>query len=647
VSSIAETTTVLSQKRIWQVVAFIGSFAVLLYYALRGGSYDIVVRQEEAVGVWWVVGLGWAFGAFPRYRRPRGAVIPLAALALLMAWTALSLAWTASDDRTLAELARLLHYGGLIVLVWSMVGRDTWRAAAFGVIAAAVTVCGLAVASRLAPSAFPADRVQAVFWGTTRLTYPFNYWNAVAAWSAMTVALALAVSAHAGRVWLRALLLAFIPVCALAAYLTYARQSVLGVVVAVAAVTALSRHRWTVVTHVIAAAIASGFVIAVARDQAAIANARSGDGAAEVLVALALAGASMAIVATLTTARRLDRVRVPPRRAQVAAAAGTVIVVLICLTWARPTIADGWDQFRNVSQARSTSQDPAARLTNLNGGRYEQWRVAVDSFRAHPVKGTGAGTYEFAWDRSGNPGFVRNAHSLYLETAGELGVVGLLLILTLLGGLLYVALRRRRHLENAQEIGLHTGLVAAFVVFTAHAAVDWVWQTTAISALAFASIALAGTRRRRVAATESREQAGGRAALLGRAARVVVPVIAVAAILVEVPNLTSASLIRGSREAFQASNFGLAGTRADDAVAAAPWAAAPYMQRGLIFEAQDQLRAATADMTRAAAREPLNWRPYVLLARIEAERGRIGASVRAFRTAKRLRPASLFTDPTQ
>jgi hypothetical protein len=112
-SVVAETRKAPAEQRIAPILAFIGTFSVLLYYALRGGSYDIVVRQEETIVVWWVLGLGWASGALPRFRRPRGSRLPLFALAGLVLWTALSLSWSGSDARTLAELVRVLHYAGL------------------------------------------------------------------------------------------------------------------------------------------------------------------------------------------------------------------------------------------------------------------------------------------------------------------------------------------------------------------------------------------------------------------------------------------------------------------------------------------------------------------------------------------------------
>jgi cytochrome c-type biogenesis protein CcmH/NrfG len=68
------------------------------------------------------------------------------------------------------------------------------------------------------------------------------------------------------------------------------------------------------------------------------------------------------------------------------------------------------------------------------------------------------------------------------------------------------------------------------------------------------------------------------------------------------------------------------------------------MQRALLFESQDRLDDAAADMQRAIDREPFNWRPPLLLSRIEAERGHVGPALRAYRTFKRLRPKSLFKE---
>jgi O-antigen ligase len=106
------------------------------------------------------------------------------------------------------------------------------------------------------------------------------------------------------------------------------------------------------------------------------------------------------------------------------------------------------------------------------GDRTAYWHAARHAGLAHPLGGTGAGT--FAVDYSGNPP-ARDAHSLYLQAFAELGVVGLLLVVALFAIPLAVALRRRLSVPGA---GLAVYLVSA--------GVDWDWQLPAVTVAALA-----------------------------------------------------------------------------------------------------------------------------------------------------------------
>ena len=78
--------------------------------------------------------------------------------------------------------------------------------------------------------------------------------------------------------------------------------------------------------------------------------------------------------------------------------------------------------------------DPA-RLASAQSNRYAYWRVALDAFADHPLAGVGSGGFRVEWLRERDvveP--ARDAHSLYLETAAELGLVGLLLLGTAIAG---------------------------------------------------------------------------------------------------------------------------------------------------------------------------------------------------------------------
>ena len=59
------------RRLIAPAVAFLATAGLVVAYALRGGSYDIVVRQEMGLAIWWVLGLGFAFGVLPRATVPR------------------------------------------------------------------------------------------------------------------------------------------------------------------------------------------------------------------------------------------------------------------------------------------------------------------------------------------------------------------------------------------------------------------------------------------------------------------------------------------------------------------------------------------------------------------------------------------------
>jgi hypothetical protein len=136
----------------------------------------------------------------------------------------------------------------------------------------------------------------------------------------------------------------------------------------------------------------------------------------------------------------------------------------------------------------STSSQPlsagASRLVTLQSNRYDYWRVALRAFTTEPLHGVGAGGWSVYWLRwrSVNE-FAQDAHSLELQTLAELGVVGVALLASFLGG---VGLAARRALRSG--VGA-AGSTAALVTYIAHSPLDWDWQMPAVTLLA---IVLAG-----------------------------------------------------------------------------------------------------------------------------------------------------------
>jgi O-Antigen ligase len=125
--------------------------------------------------------------------------------------------------------------------------------------------------------------------------------------------------------------------------------------------------------------------------------------------------------------------------------------------------------------------------------RPQYWHVAWKLFESNSILGGGAGTFGNYWLHNRPSGeFVRDAHSLYIETLAELGPLGLALLLLALAPPLH-ALARRNNALVAAALGV-------YVTFLFHAAVDWDWEMPVITILGLAcgAATLVGTRRARI-----------------------------------------------------------------------------------------------------------------------------------------------------
>ncbi len=122
----------------------------------------------------------------------------------------------------------------------------------------------------------------------------------------------------------------------------------------------------------------------------------------------------------------------------------------------------------------------AARLASVQSNRYDYWRVALRAFADEPLVGEGSGGFRVVWLRE-RPfrESVRDAHSLYLETAAELGIAGLACLLALFGGVAAGAVRARRRAGPVVAPA-----IAGAATWALHAGVDWDWEMPALSLLA-------------------------------------------------------------------------------------------------------------------------------------------------------------------
>ncbi len=99
-------------------------------------------------------------------------------------------------------------------------------------------------------------------------------------------------------------------------------------------------------------------------------------------------------------------------------------------------------------------------------GRLEHWNNTLRMFSEFPIFGTGLGTFKYSYYLYGSQeSWVNHAHNDWLESLSDLGAVGSLLLLALLGLVAYSLLRMwaaRRHPEiKPVVLGVLTALFAA------------------------------------------------------------------------------------------------------------------------------------------------------------------------------------------
>lgn len=437
--------------------------------AFFAGGYFDTPRLIAGIVVWLVVAAAvfCEVVVIPRNGWARLALAGLAGLTLL---TGLSLLWAPIAGDTQAALQRLLLYLGALAAGTALLRRPFGLRLAEPVLAGgALVVIGYGLAGRLLPGLVPQTISRSAF---GRLEQPLTYWNAVGLLAAVGIILAVRVAGDASRgARLRAAAAAATVPLGLGVYLTFSRGALLALGFGLVLLVLFTRDRGQLRSIVVA--VAGG--IAVGLVAGAFHAVRTGSGGAAqerggalVLAALLVLAAAAGLAQWRWAGRGHRAVRLPVRPLAI----GLGVIVLGGFLLVAATSGTRGGQPRLGADSR--------RLASLESNRYDYWKVAADVFADHPLIGDGAASFRVEWRRErtiNDPAL--DTHSLYLQTAAELGLAGLVaLALFLLGvaGAARVALRADRE-----------GAVGAVVVVSAialHAALDWDWEMPAVALIA-------------------------------------------------------------------------------------------------------------------------------------------------------------------
>lgn len=625
------------------------AFGVVTYLGLSGGGYDTIVQSRVGIVIWWIVLLGAAIGILPA-RTGRTGWAAIALLAAFALWNGLAIGWSQSPERSTVEMARVVAYLGVLLLAILLHGRAAARHTLNGLTCAIGFVTVLAVLSRLHPQWFPVnDHVE--FLGpeaARKLSYPLNYWNALAAFAAIGLPLLLGAALSARTRLGRAFAAGTIPMVALCIYLTVSRGGVLAALAALVVFFIVVPRRVDALETLVIAGLGSIVLVAVASRSDALQDAAPTAPAFHQGTALLLLsiGVCIGVGAAQTSVEgsrwRRDRPAVlrpsPGRLLLLTRNVVLVVSVLAIVTGMPGRVYDRWQDFTAPSGVvDDRARDSVfSRLSAANGNdRYQYWQTAMDANASDPLKGIGPGTFEFWWARYGTrPGFLRHAYSLYVDTIAETGVVGFLLLASLLALFVVTAIRRALRAPPATRIWIAAAL-SGLVAFLVSAALEWVWQVGALACVAMLLGAVLVAGKDDESQGTEREHAARRPVRLPRAVPVMMAVAALCA--VGIP-MAAALAMRNSDRALADGRLAAALENARVAQRIQPYAATPRLQQALALEQAGDLRRAAAAARAATAREPTNWRTWFVLARIQAQGGDADVAVQTLRRARQLNP---------
>jgi O-Antigen ligase len=466
----------------------LGPGVLIAFFGFNGGGYFAGAQAFVALVLAIVLALRMWFASEPFAGFGPLGLVAAGCLAIFGVWTALSASWSDAPGRALLESDRVLLYL-LALLVFASFARSTVRLRLMvrGAAAGALLVCTIGLVTRVLPDVWPiAPDIQ-----RGRLSYPLTYWNALGLLGALGLVFAthLASSEREPRL-VRVLGAAAMPVLGTAIFFTFSRGAIAVAIVGLVAYALLSRPRGLIGGLVAGGpATALAIVTAYHADLLSSDNPTSSAAASQghhvaLIVALCAIGAALVRVVLLPLDGALERVHLPRRARRwvpaTAWALAAVLALAVFLAAHGPhSVSSNYKRFVR-GNAVVQSGDLRSRLGDPgNNRRIDQWDVALDAYRTDSFQGTGAGTYENFWNEHRKTRFaIRDAHSLYVEVLGELGLTGLVLLAV---SLALIAFAFARGVWRARDRYVYAALLAAALAWLLRAGLDWDWEMPAVT----------------------------------------------------------------------------------------------------------------------------------------------------------------------
>jgi O-antigen ligase len=481
----------LDSRRVGAAALLLLPAALMTYFAFNAGGFAPGAPAYAAMLLCVVLLLRSVTAGNPFEGFGGAAGVAVTMLALFTVLTLLSEAWSHAPGRAFVEFGRTLLYLLVLVLFGSIAhSRERLvrmlRSVAVGVVA----VCGCALITRVLPHVWPTAPEIA----TNRLSFPVTYWNALGLLASLGIVLCAHFSSDRDEPpAARVMASAAIPILATTMFFTFSRGAIAVCLIALVTYALLGRPR-LLLSALLATVPATAVALAFAYDAGLLATPTPTTAAAVIQghrVAIAVAASSLAAaVLRALLVRwldgRLERVvalvHLPRRALRMVWASAAVAAATVAVAF-NGTIAHEYHRFLSAN-APGTAADLRTRLIDPgNNGRIDMWRVGWHQFTLAPLLGHGAGTFQNTWAAHRPTGdFVLDAHSLYVETLDELGIVGFLL----LAGVILIVLVRAAARIHGPSRPLFAAVFALLLAWGIHTGVDWDWEMPVLTVLFFA-----------------------------------------------------------------------------------------------------------------------------------------------------------------
>jgi len=566
----------------------------------------------------------------------RRALVALGGLAGLWLWSLASSGWALSADQALTGANRWLLYLALFGVLVLLLREDRLSVLLVGSAAGAVLVFGLYLSVRLLGPGGPG-----MFLGE-RLNEPLGYVNGQAGYLLIGVwpfvALAERARNHlvAGGAIAAATLLAGLALFGQTRAVIPAALA--SIVILVLVLPGRVRRAWALLAIAVGLAIALGSILDVfgsVREAAQGPDAGTLRGAVVALLLASLLAGAIFAAGSWLAARVAERVGVRSLRlASGGLAAGivavTVIAGLVAVGSPAQRVRDQWNAFK--SPGSSTAVQSRSRFTSGAGNRYEYWRVAWSQVRDEPVHGVGAGNFDHSYFRQRRiTEDVRQAHSIELQTLGELGLVGGVALLLFVGAVLAgFVVRARRARKSPRDLGLAVAGGGMFLVWLVHTSVDWLHLIPGVTGIALCGAAV-------MVAPWRRERGGeGRAPLRLAGIAAVLAVALVGAVVIGRSALADRQLNAGRDLVDSDPRAALAHT-ADSLALNGEHMDAFYL-RAAAFARLNDYPNARGTLLEATRKDPGDFVTWGLLGDLAVRRGNLDQATGAYARASRLNP---------